>query len=107
MMPTMDIDPNSCTVFIAEQIQQAFINAGVAFVIHVGDLHDNTTVPGEHTRALYAQSLYNAGIGFFPLRGNHDNSAAIASDIPEHLSADPERHSESDAQKPEPSPHLT
>ena len=72
-------DPDSCTVFIAEQIQQAFINAGVAFVIHVGDLHDNTTVPGEDTRALYAQSLYNAGIGFFPLRGNHDNSAAIAS----------------------------
>ena len=35
--------------------------------------------PGEDPRALYAQSLYNAGIGFFPLRGNHDNSAAIAS----------------------------
>ena len=72
-------DPNSCTVYIAEQIQQAFINAGVAFVIHVGDLHDNTTVLGEETRALYSQSLYNAGIGFFPLRGNHDDSAAIAS----------------------------
>lgn len=72
-------DPNSSTVYIAEQIQQAFINAGVAFVIHVGDLHDNTTVLGEDTRALYAQSLYNAGIGFFPLRGNHDDSAQIAS----------------------------
>jgi hypothetical protein len=71
-------DPNSSTVYIAEQIQQAFINAGVAFVIHVGDLHDNTTVLGEETRALYAQSLYNAGIGFFPLRGNHDDSASIA-----------------------------
>jgi hypothetical protein len=71
-------DPNSSTVYIAEQIQQAFINAGVSFVIHVGDLHDNTTVLGEQTRALYAQSLYNAGIGFFPVRGNHDDSAAIA-----------------------------
>jgi hypothetical protein len=71
-------DPNSSTVYIAEQIQQAFINAGVKFVIHVGDLHDNTTVLGEETRALYAQSLYNAGIGFFPVRGNHDDSAAIA-----------------------------
>ncbi len=71
-------DPNSCTVYIAEQIQKAFINAGVSFVIHVGDLHDNTTVLGEETRALYAQSLYNAGIGFFPVRGNHDDSALIA-----------------------------
>ncbi len=27
---------------------------------------------------LYAQSLYNAGIGFFPLRGNHDDRTTMA-----------------------------
>ena len=71
-------DPNSSTVYIAEQIQQAFISAGVAFVIHVGDLHDNTTVLGEETRALYSSVAVQRRIGFFPLRGNHDDSASIA-----------------------------
>ena len=33
---------------------------------------------GEYTRALYSQSLYNAGIGFFPLRGNHDEDKWLA-----------------------------
>ena len=91
-------DPNSSTVYIAEQIQQAFINAGVSFVIHVGDLHDNTTVLGEQTRALYAQSLYNAGIGFFPVRGNHDDSAAIAAAFQTGFSTDANRCAESDAE---------
>lgn len=74
-------DPNSSAVSIATQIQQQFINSGVAFVVHVGDLCDNSTIQGEDTRALYAQPLYNAGIGFFPLRGNHDDSAALAAEF--------------------------
>ena len=88
--------PNTSAVGIAAQIQQQFINQGVKFVVHVGDLCDidqlNTTAngtnandsnlvqstgpinaqAGEYVRALYSQALYNAGIGFFPLRGNHD-----------------------------------
>ncbi len=31
---------------------------------------------GEAVRAASAQALYNAGIGFFPIRGNHDDSRA-------------------------------
>ena len=73
-------DPNTSAVSITRQTQQQFINAGVKFVVHVGDLADNTSASvanlGEDTRALYAQSLYNAGIGFFPLRGNHDDNYA-------------------------------
>jgi hypothetical protein len=79
-------NPNTAAVGIANQIQQQLINSGVNFVVHVGDLCDNANlssssspansnaVAGEDTRALYAQSLYNAGIGFFPLRGNHDDA---------------------------------
>ncbi|MGD0975841.1 MAG: metallophosphoesterase [Candidatus Korobacteraceae bacterium] len=73
-------DPDTSAVSIATQIQEQFINAGVKFVVHVGDLADNTSSSvantGEDTRALYAQPLYNAGIGFFPLRGNHDDNYA-------------------------------
>ncbi len=77
-------NPDTSAISIVNQIQQQFINAGVKFVVHVGDLADNnnvdygTTTPvlntGEDARALYAQALYNAGIGFFPLRGNHDDN---------------------------------
>jgi hypothetical protein len=73
--------PNTSAVGILAQLQQQFINAGVKFVVHVGDLCDNGTIAGEDTRALYAQSLYNAGIGFFPLRGNHDDGAAQATEF--------------------------
>jgi hypothetical protein len=77
---TDNSDPDTSAVSIATQIQQQFINAGVKFVVHVGDLADNTSTSvadtGEDTRALYAQPLYNAGIGFFPLRGNHDDNYA-------------------------------
>jgi hypothetical protein len=74
-------DPNSSAVSIATQIQQQFINSGVKFVVHVGDLCDNGAIAGEDTRALYVQNLYNAGIGFFPLRGNHDDGAANAAEF--------------------------
>jgi len=84
------MNPNTVAVGLASQIQAAFVAAGVKFVVQVGDLGDQaysttasteagyqTTAPlVEDTRALFAQSLYNAGIGFFPVRGNHDDAAA-------------------------------
>jgi hypothetical protein len=79
-------DPDTSAIGIINQIQQQFIASGVKFVVHVGDLADNpgdiygTSTPtanlGEDARAVYAQALYNAGIGFFPLRGNHDDNYA-------------------------------
>lgn len=34
------------------------------------------------TRALAAEPLYNAAIGFYPLRGNHDASQTAALELP-------------------------
>ncbi len=65
-------NPNAVAVSIVEQINREFIRRGVRFVIQVGDLVNDGSVAGYDTRANYAQALYNAGIGFFPLRGNHD-----------------------------------
>ena len=76
-------NPNSAAVDIATQINQQFINMAnrPAFVVQVGDLCDNGSIAGEDTRAAYAQSLYNAGIGFFTLPGNHDAGSADAAEL--------------------------
>ena len=74
-------NPNSSAMGIAAQIQQQLIAAGVKFVIHVGDLCDDGSIAGEDTRARYAQALYDAGIGFFPVRGNHDDGAKDATEF--------------------------
>ena len=73
-------NPNTCSVDIVKQLDQQFIDKGVKFVVEVGDLCDNGTVAGEDTRAVFAQELYNAGIGFYPLVGNHDDSGPGAND---------------------------
>ena len=60
-------------------VNAQFIQHGVKFVVEVGDLVDKTgstaesVANSEDIRAAFAQELYNAGIGFFPLRGNHDS----------------------------------
>jgi hypothetical protein len=74
-------DPNSVAVEIIQQINQQFIQKKVKFVIQVGDLCDKGTTAGLCTRALYAQALYNAGIGFYPLRGNHESKQVDAQDF--------------------------
>jgi hypothetical protein len=77
-------NPGSVSVDIVKAINQQFIGKKVKFVIEVGDLVDKlgdkktgTTAESianaEDVRAAFAQELYNAGIGFFPLRGNHDS----------------------------------
>jgi hypothetical protein len=71
-------NPNSVAVDIINQINHEFINKGVKFVIQVGDLTDNGTNVALDTRAQAAQPLYNAGIGFYPLRGNHESSKDAA-----------------------------
>jgi len=71
-------NPNSVAVDIANQINAQFIKAHVKFVIQVGDLTDNGSNIALDTRAQAAQALYNAGIGFYPLRGNHESSQAGA-----------------------------
>ena len=46
---------------------------------------------GISTRAAAAQALYDAGIGFFPLRGNHEGSATAALEVQNYFPADPGR----------------
>jgi hypothetical protein len=71
-------NPNSVPVDIINQVNQEFISKDVKFVVQVGDLTDDGTNLALDTRATYTQALYNAGIGFFPLRGNHESSQTAA-----------------------------
>jgi hypothetical protein len=73
--------PNSVAVGIINQVNKEFINQGVKLVVAVGDVTDNGAVVALDTRATYAQELYNAGIAFYPLRGNHESSAAAAAEF--------------------------
>jgi len=75
-------NPTTVSVSIINQLNPQFIQAGVKFVIQVGDLADTGNDADEIVRAQAAQPLYDAGIGFFPMRGNHEtygtnNSFAI------------------------------
>jgi hypothetical protein len=68
-------NPNGVSVSIIKQINRQMISKGVKFVIQVGDLTENGNDADEAVRAQAAQDLYKAGIGFFPMRGNHETYA--------------------------------
>jgi hypothetical protein len=72
-------NPN-VAVNIIRHINTEFVNKGVKFVIQVGDLTDTggTNSINLDVRATFAQELYNNGIGFYPLRGNHENTGPNA-----------------------------
>ena len=72
----------SVAVAIINQLNAQFVANGVKFVVAVGDVTDNGSNLALDTRAVYAQALYNAGIGFFPLRGNHESSGVAAIEFP-------------------------
>jgi hypothetical protein len=69
-------NPNAVAVSIINQLNQQFIQKRVKFVIQVGDLTENGNDADIEVRATAAQALYNAGIGFFPMRGNHETYAS-------------------------------
>jgi hypothetical protein len=96
-------NPYTDAVNVVRHLNGEFAQQGVKFVIQVGDLTDSGTstaavavascpvaVPAGGTcpfsvgkaamdvRATFAQGLYDAGIGFFPLRGNHESDRASA-----------------------------
>jgi hypothetical protein len=96
------MNPNTVAVEIIKQLNKEFINHNVEFVIQVGDLTDKgtnasttitktvggvtstyttTNLQAIDTRAIFAQPLYNAGVGFFPLRGNHEDLQTTASEF--------------------------
>ncbi len=71
-------NPNSDAINVINHLNQEFINKKVKFVVAVGDVTDNGSILALDTRATFAQALYNAGIGFYPLRGNHESSKTAA-----------------------------
>jgi len=66
------MNPNTVAANIIKQVDSQFIAAGVKLVVAIGDMVDDGSQVNDYTRALYAQDLYNAGIGFYPTRGNHE-----------------------------------
>ncbi len=74
-------NPNNVAAGVISHLNQEFINHGVKFVIQVGDLTENGNNLEMDTTATFRQALYNAGIGFYPLRGNHETSAAVADEF--------------------------
>jgi hypothetical protein len=65
-------NPYTVPVSIIGQVNRQFIDAGVKFVIEVGDLSDDGKEISEEERAMAARPLIDAGIGFFAFRGNHE-----------------------------------
>ncbi len=68
-------NPGTSAIDIISQVNHQFIERGVDLVVAVGDLADKSSAANMDIRARYTQALYDAHIGFFPLRGNHDSGA--------------------------------
>ena len=79
---------NTCATGIIDALNKQFIDHNCKFVIQVGDLVDKDrytdSSDGSHnlaTHAAHREILYNNGIGFYPLRGNHEASQAAANEF--------------------------
>jgi hypothetical protein len=79
---------NTCATGIIDALNNQFVGHQCKFVIQVGDLVDKeyTPINGTNvrtlpTRAAHTQVLYDNGIGFFPVRGNHEASATAAGEV--------------------------
>lgn len=70
------INVNSVAVKQIQAVNQKFLEAGVKFVIQPGDLGDNSSAAALQTRLEANAALDAAGIPFYAVRGNHDNSSA-------------------------------
>jgi hypothetical protein len=68
------LNPNYVAVNVINHVNEEFIAHKVKFVVAVGDVTQNGDVLGMDTSATFRQALYNAGIGFYPLRGNHEDT---------------------------------
>ncbi len=76
---------SSCATSIIDALNEQFIQHACKYVIQVGDLCNDEAVNGVRSmpmRAAHCQSLYDRGIGFFPVRGNHEASQTAAGELP-------------------------
>jgi hypothetical protein len=82
-------NPGTCAVGIINLLNAEFIKHDVKFVVQVGDLinteddaaNGHAGLRNMPVRANAAKALYDAGIGFFPLRGNHEGSVTGANEF--------------------------
>ncbi len=74
-------NPHSVSVGIIHQVNAEFIRRNVKFVVAVGDITHDGSKKALDTRATCVQALYNAGIGFYPLRGNHESEPSAAAEF--------------------------
>lgn len=80
-----DESASSCATTIIDALNEQFIQHDCKYVIQVGDLCNDESVNNVRSmpmRAAHCQALYNRGIGFFPVRGNHEASATAANEFP-------------------------
>lgn len=66
-------NPNFVSGAMIRQVNDELIKHGVKLVIALGDLSDRAKPGAMSTRAEFAKPLYDAGIGLFPVRGNHES----------------------------------
>ena len=84
-------DPNYISGSILNQVIGKFICHDVKFVIAMGDMSDRAQPGAMASLAKFIKPLYDAGIGFFPMRGNHEtygwffNYAPVEAEISEML----------------------
>jgi hypothetical protein len=78
-------NPNYVSAALAKAIGQKLADNGVKFVIQVGDLTDRAGAAALKTRAdVAAESYFSKGIGFFPLRGNHETYGYLYGNDPNY-----------------------
>ncbi|MDR0327862.1 MAG: metallophosphoesterase [Planctomycetaceae bacterium] len=68
----MDAPFHGTAIHIIDAINAEFVRREVDFVIQVGDLVETPSAAAFQTRAVHNKTLAEAGIKFYPVRGNHD-----------------------------------
>ena len=69
---SMDEPFNGVAIHIIDAVVAEMIRQKVDLVVHTGDLTDRSTQKGFDTAAARFKPLTDNGIGFYPVRGNHD-----------------------------------
>ena len=59
---------------VIDAVNAEMVRHKVDFVVAVGDLADGSSLEALQLRNRHNETLYEAGIKFYPLRGNHDSS---------------------------------
>jgi 3',5'-cyclic AMP phosphodiesterase CpdA len=72
---------HSVAIHVVDAVNRQFVEAKVDLVLQVGDLTDDGTREALETRAAHNRVLAAAGIAFYPLRGNHEETLAAATDF--------------------------